>query len=66
MPPKTFKCKQCGHCCIHLLDAFTTGATDEDVEMWERDGSDDTYGIELSDDDKIRRRTDAGKTQRAR
>ena len=38
MPPKSFKCKQCGHCCLNLLDAFTTCATDDDVQMWEREG----------------------------
>ena len=41
MPPKSFKCKQCGQCCLNLLDAFTTCATDEDVEMWEQEGRDD-------------------------
>jgi Fe-S-cluster containining protein len=38
MPPKDFKCKQCGHCCLHLYDAFTTCATDEDINMWKRNG----------------------------
>jgi hypothetical protein len=37
----SFNCKQCGQCCINLLDAFTTCATDKDVEMWEREGRDD-------------------------
>jgi len=41
MPPKDFKCRQCGHCCLALYDAFTTCATDEDVSMWEREGRKD-------------------------
>ena len=40
MPPKGFKCKQCGHCCLHL-DAFSTCATDEDIKMWQKAGRDD-------------------------
>ena len=32
MPPKGFKCKQCGHCCLNLRDAFSTCATDDDVK----------------------------------
>ncbi len=38
MPLKSFKCKQCGQCCLNLLDAFTTCATDADFQMWEREG----------------------------
>jgi Fe-S-cluster containining protein len=40
MPPKGFKCKQCGHCCLNL-DAFSTCATDEDIQMWQKAGRDD-------------------------
>jgi hypothetical protein len=36
MPPKTFKCIQCGSCCLNLSDAFQTSVSDEDVAMWER------------------------------
>ena len=38
MPPKDFKCKQCGNCCLNLLDAFCTCATEEDVQLWEAKG----------------------------
>ena len=38
MPPKDFKCRQCGNCCLNLRDAFSTVATDQDIEMWEREG----------------------------
>lgn len=41
MPPTGFKCKQCGHCCLHLYDAFSTCATEEDIKMWEQEGRDD-------------------------
>jgi hypothetical protein len=41
MPPKGFKCKQCGHCCLNLYDAFSTSATDLDIKMWEQEGRDD-------------------------
>ena len=34
MPPKTFKCKQCGNCCLNLSDAFQTNVTGEDIAMW--------------------------------
>ena len=38
MPPTDFKCKQCGNCCLNLRDAFSTCATDQDIQMWEREG----------------------------
>ena len=41
MPPKGFKCKQCGNCCLNLYDAFSTCATDQDIRMWEQEGRDD-------------------------
>lgn len=34
MPPKDFKCKQCGNCCLKLYDAFATSATEEDIRLW--------------------------------
>ena len=34
MPPKTFKCKQCGNCCLNLNDAFQTSVTGQDIAMW--------------------------------
>lgn len=41
MPPKNFQCKQCGNCCLNLLDAFCTCVTDEDVQLWEAEGRED-------------------------
>ncbi len=38
MPPKTFKCKQCGNCCLNLNDAFQTSVSDDDVAIWEMEG----------------------------
>ncbi len=38
MPPQDFKCKQCGHCCIDLNDAFTTTAQEEDIQLWREQG----------------------------
>jgi Fe-S-cluster containining protein len=40
MPPKGFKCKQCGHCCLYLEAAHTTvSATDNG--LWELEGRED-------------------------
>ena len=41
MPPKDFKCIQCGQCCLNLLDAFQTSVTEDDIKMWESEGRDD-------------------------
>ena len=41
MPPKGFKCKQCGQCCMNLLDAFSISVTEDDIRMWEKEGRDD-------------------------
>ena len=41
MPPKAFKCKQCGHCCLNLIDAFSTAATENDIRMWQDNGRND-------------------------
>ncbi len=41
MPPSGFKCKQCGNCCINLGDAFSTCATEEDIDLWEEEGRND-------------------------
>jgi len=41
MPPENFKCKQCGNCCINLGDAFSTCATEEDIDLWEEEGRND-------------------------
>ena len=41
MPPKNFKCKQCGNCCLNLYDAFSTSATEDDIRMWQDEGRND-------------------------
>jgi len=37
-PPKEFKCKQCGNCCLNLSDAFQTSVSDEEIALWEMEG----------------------------
>lgn len=41
MPPKNFKCKRCGNCCLNLTEAYQTSVSDEDIEMWEDEGRSD-------------------------
>ena len=41
MPPQNFKCTQCGNCCLNLYDAFSTCATEEDIQLWENEGRED-------------------------
>jgi len=41
MPPKGFKCIQCGNCCLNLYDAFSTCATEDDIAMWQNEGRED-------------------------
>ncbi len=41
MPQDGFKCKQCGHCCLDLSDAFCTCVSEEDVQKWVDEGRDD-------------------------
>jgi len=41
MPLKNFRCKQCGNCCLNLYDAFSTCATEEDIQLWNEKGRDD-------------------------
>jgi len=36
-----FLCRQCGHCCINLSDAFSVCATVADIERWQAAGRDD-------------------------
>jgi Fe-S-cluster containining protein len=31
---ETFRCKQCGHCCLNLSDAYCNYVPDEDVKRW--------------------------------
>ena len=33
---RTFNCRCCGHCCLHLLDAFNGCVSDADLERWQR------------------------------
>ena len=33
-----FNCKQCGHCCMNLSDAYCNCVLDEDVDRWELEG----------------------------
>ena len=40
MPPKGFKCKQCGHCCLHLEAAHTTISASDNA-LWELEGRED-------------------------
>jgi len=57
MPPKGFKCIQCGQCCLNLLDPFSTCATDKDIRMWEDEGRDNILDwvdpIHFGDDECI-------------
>lgn len=39
---ENFNCKQCGHCCINLSDAYCNSVLDEDIERWELE---DRYDI---------------------
>lgn len=32
-----FKCKQCGRCCLSLIDAYCTNADNEDLKRWEKE-----------------------------
>jgi Fe-S-cluster containining protein len=41
MPPRDFKCKQCGNCCLNLHDAYSNVADDADVKRWEGEGRED-------------------------
>jgi hypothetical protein len=41
MPPQNFKCTQCGNCCLNLYDAFSTCATEEDIQLWQKEGRED-------------------------
>lgn len=41
MTKTRFKCRQCGQCCLSLNDAFTTCATESDVQRWMTAGRED-------------------------
>ncbi len=36
-----FRCKQCGHCCLNLTDAYCNSVLDEDVNRWKSEDRDD-------------------------
>jgi Fe-S-cluster containining protein len=40
MPPKGFRCKRCGHCCLDLEAAHTTVSA-ADNRLWELEGRED-------------------------
>jgi Fe-S-cluster containining protein len=41
MTQRVFHCRQCGHCCMNLSDAFATCATEADVRRWAAAGRED-------------------------
>ena len=36
-----FRCKQCGHCCLNLTDAYCNSVPDEDVDRWKSEHRDE-------------------------
>ena len=34
---KDFMCIQCGHCCLHLPDSYSTSAFEEDIIRWKKE-----------------------------
>jgi Fe-S-cluster containining protein len=41
MRRKGFDCRRCGHCCLHLVDAYRGCVSDEDLSRWQAAGRDD-------------------------
>ncbi len=41
MQRRGFNCRQCGHCCRNLIDAYRGCVTDVDLELWRRTGRHD-------------------------
>jgi len=41
MPPARFSCRRCGHCCLHLSDAYRGCVSDADLERWRKAGRHD-------------------------
>lgn len=41
MKPERFNCKLCGHCCLHLTDAYQGCVSDADLKRWQAAGRDD-------------------------
>ncbi len=52
-----FNCKQCGHCCLNLNDAFATTVSEDDILLWESKGRHDILEwvdvIPLGDDEAV-------------
>lgn len=38
MRRKGFSCLRCGHCCLHLVDAYRGCVSDADLALWQREG----------------------------
>lgn len=36
-----FNCRQCGHCCLNLVDAYRGCVSDADLARWRREGRQD-------------------------
>ncbi len=36
-----FHCHECGHCCLHLVDAYQGCVSDADIQRWQQEGRDD-------------------------
>lgn len=36
-----FDCRCCGHCCLHLVDAYRGVVSDADLQRWQEQGRDD-------------------------
>ncbi len=41
MIPQGFSCRRCGHCCLHLVDAYRGCVSDADLQRWRAAGRDD-------------------------
>ncbi len=41
MPPKDFKCKQCGNCCLNLSGAINACVSEKDLQIWRDNFRDD-------------------------
>ena len=37
MAPRNFHCKQCGYCCLNLLEAYYTSFHPDDIELWRKE-----------------------------
>ncbi|HEX9777125.1 MAG TPA: YkgJ family cysteine cluster protein [Geopsychrobacteraceae bacterium] len=39
--PQRFNCTLCGHCCLHLVDAYQGCVSDADLQRWQAAGRED-------------------------